>query len=767
MTNAVAWETFLIVLKILYALCMLMVLLPGLNSLFLAYTYLRFRHRLPRSSDLIPPSSWPRVTIQLPIYNEGQLITRLLHAVTRLDYPRDRLEIQVLDDSTDETSILAQALVERYRREGFQIVYRHRINRQGYKAGNLASGLETATGELIAIFDADFIPPRNWLKRVVPVFQDPQIGFVQTRWVHYNAHTNLLARLLALAMDGHAIVEQGGRAAGGFFIGFDGSGGIWRRTCIVASGGWQWDTLTEDLDLAYRAQLLGWKGVYLPDVTVQAEVPETLTALRRQQYRWAKGSVQTLRKLATRLWRAPLPWRIRLEGLLHLSMYVPFPFAVLAFALILPLGVWSPSYFNFFFWSALGGLGLAVEYLTAQTETHSTWQQRLKLLPGMALLGIGISLTCAVGALDGLFHEGGVFDRTPKTLNQGFSATHSPRSAKNPYNYLEWGEKAMSLYLLCSALLLARHAQAPLLPWVFLGFTAFLLTSQGAFLEEPQPVSSTPSSTHHHFSSLNQMTLLFPSGDATMRKPLVAGNWKMNKTVEQARALVSEMLPGLQAVSEVERVLCPPFTSLMAIAAMLSGTEIGLGAQNMHWEAAGAFTGEISPAMVKEFCQYVILGHSERRTHFGETDETVNRKVRAALANALTPIVCIGETLAENEAGRTAEVVSRQIEQGLKDLTPEQASALVIAYEPVWAIGTGRAASGQDANRVVAEVIRPTLSRMFGPAVAEAVRVLYGGSVTAANAAEFFSQPHIDGALVGGASLKAAEFVKIVEAAAE
>jgi triosephosphate isomerase len=241
----------------------------------------------------------------------------------------------------------------------------------------------------------------------------------------------------------------------------------------------------------------------------------------------------------------------------------------------------------------------------------------------------------------------------------------------------------------------------------------------------------------------------------------------MNKTVEQARVLVSEMLPGLQAVKAVERVLCPPFTSLMAIAAMLSGTDIGLGAQNMHWEAAGAFTGEIAPAMVKEFCHYVILGHSERRTYFGETDETVNRKVRAAFAHGLTPIVCIGETLAENEAGRTAEVVSRQIEQGLKDLTPEQASGLVIAYEPVWAIGTGRAASGEDANRVVAEVIRPTLAKMFGNTVAETIRVLYGGSVTAANAAEFFSQPQIDGALVGGASLKAAEFVKIVEAAAK
>ncbi|MDT8899143.1 triose-phosphate isomerase [Thermanaerothrix sp. 4228-RoL] len=252
-----------------------------------------------------------------------------------------------------------------------------------------------------------------------------------------------------------------------------------------------------------------------------------------------------------------------------------------------------------------------------------------------------------------------------------------------------------------------------------------------------------------------------------MRKPFVAGNWKMNKTVEQARVLVSEMLPGLQAVKAVERVLCPPFTSLMAIAAMLSGTDIGLGAQNMHWETAGAFTGEIAPAMVKEFCQYVILGHSERRTYFGETDETVNRKVRAALAHGLTPIVCIGETLAENEAGRTAEVVSRQIEQGLKDLTPEQASGLVIAYEPVWAIGTGRAASGEDANRVVGDVIRPTLAKMFGNTVAEGVRVLYGGSVTAANAAEFFTQPQIDGALVGGASLKAAEFVKIVEAAAK
>ncbi len=251
-----------------------------------------------------------------------------------------------------------------------------------------------------------------------------------------------------------------------------------------------------------------------------------------------------------------------------------------------------------------------------------------------------------------------------------------------------------------------------------------------------------------------------------MRTPFVAGNWKMNKTVEEARALVAEMLPGLQEVKSVEQVLCPPFMSLMPVSAMLVGTEIGLGAQNLHWEEKGAFTGEVSPGMVKEFCKYVIIGHSERRTYFGETDETVNKRTLAALARGLVAIVCIGETLAENEAGQTAAVIERQMREGLKNIPAEQLTRLVIAYEPVWAIGTGRAATGPDANRVVAAMIRPALRELYGKAVAEATRVLYGGSVTGANAAEFFSQPEIDGALVGGASLKPADFVEIVRAAA-
>lgn len=240
----------------------------------------------------------------------------------------------------------------------------------------------------------------------------------------------------------------------------------------------------------------------------------------------------------------------------------------------------------------------------------------------------------------------------------------------------------------------------------------------------------------------------------------------MNKTVEQARTLVAEMLPGLQEVKSVERVLCPPFMSLMPVSAMLVGTEIGLGAQNVFWERSGAFTGEISPEMVKEFCKYVIIGHSERRTYFGESDETVNKRSLAALANGLTAIVCIGETLAENESGQTSQVLERQIKQGLKGIPAEQLKRLVIAYEPVWAIGTGRAATGVDANRVVAAMIRPVLREMYGKQVADGTRVLYGGSVTAANAVEFFSQPEIDGALVGGASLKAADFIAIVRAAA-
>ncbi len=245
-----------------------------------------------------------------------------------------------------------------------------------------------------------------------------------------------------------------------------------------------------------------------------------------------------------------------------------------------------------------------------------------------------------------------------------------------------------------------------------------------------------------------------------MRTPIVAGNWKMNNTVADARELVSELVPLVKDISDVKVVLCPPAVALLPVSALLAGTKIGLGAQNMHWEASGAYTGELAPAMVAEFGQYVILGHSERRAYFGETDETVNKKIHAAQANGLVPIVCVGETLEENEAGQTSAVVSRQIKAGLKDVSAD----LVIAYEPIWAIGTGRAATAELANDTI-KALRAVLAEIFGAEAAEGIRILYGGSVKGHNAAEYFSQSDIDGALVGGASLKAADFAAIAAAA--
>ena len=252
-----------------------------------------------------------------------------------------------------------------------------------------------------------------------------------------------------------------------------------------------------------------------------------------------------------------------------------------------------------------------------------------------------------------------------------------------------------------------------------------------------------------------------------MRTPGVAGSWKMYETIAEAKALVQAMLPQLKALTAVERVLCPPFTALSTVAGLLEGSGIGAGAQDIYWENEGAFTGEVSPPMVRELAQYVIIGHSERRQYFGETDETVNRKVLAALAHGLTPIVCVGESLAQNEAGETVAFVSGQVRRALAGLTAEQASSLIIAYEPIWAIGTGRAATGEDANSIIGRAVRDTLADMFGRPLAEVVRIQYGGSVKPGNIAEFVSQPEIDGALVGGASLKADDFVAIVQQTAE
>ncbi len=251
-----------------------------------------------------------------------------------------------------------------------------------------------------------------------------------------------------------------------------------------------------------------------------------------------------------------------------------------------------------------------------------------------------------------------------------------------------------------------------------------------------------------------------------MRVPIIAGNWKMNKTVAEARELTLAMRGALDAVQGVEVVLCPPFVDLVVVAELLRDTSIRLGAQNVHWEPKGAYTGEIAPTMLQGLCQYVIIGHSERRGYFGETDEMVNRKVRAALDHGLTPIICVGEDLAQNEAGETEVVVSGQVRAAFQGLSADEARRCVVAYEPIWAIGTGKAATAAGANAVIGGTVRGTLADLYGEDTAQAVRVQYGGSVNSRNIAEFMAQPDIDGALVGGASLKADEFVAIVRVTA-
>src|SRR5581483_232208 len=282
---------FVDIIGFLYLLIISGLALYGLHNLFTTILYLHIK-AYPRNRKIEPVDEWPPVTIQLPIFNEKYTVERLLRAVTGLDYPDGLLQIQVLDDSTDDTAQLVCRLADQYKARGVNIEYIHRDSRQGYKAGALDTGLRSASGQYIAIFDADFVPESDWLKRTVPLFQDPKLGCLQTRWGHTNRHYNSLTRAEAMAIDGHFIVEQTVRSRSDFFLNFNGTAGLWRRACIEDAGGWQYDTLTEDLDLSYRAQMRGWKIDYLPDVVVPAELPSQVEAFKKQQFRWAKGSFQ-------------------------------------------------------------------------------------------------------------------------------------------------------------------------------------------------------------------------------------------------------------------------------------------------------------------------------------------------------------------------------------------------------------------------------------------------------------------------------------------
>src|SRR5712691_5770650 len=300
-----------------YFFVLIILAVYGWHRYYLVFLYMRNRDREPRPGPQLDPL--PVVTVQLPLYNEMYVADRLIDAVCRIEYPRELLEIQVLDDSTDETRSIAELAVRRFAAQGIDIKYFHRTARTGYKAGALEAGLKVARGEFIGIFDADFIPTPDFLTRLIPHFRDPKIGMVQARWGHINEDYSLLTKIQAILLDGHFILEHGGRNRGGRFFNFNGTAGVWRRTAIEEAGGWQHDTLTEDLDLSYRAQLAGWEFVFVPGLIAPAEVPVEMNAFKSQQHRWAKGSIQTCRKLLPRILRSNLPWGVKAEAFFHLT----------------------------------------------------------------------------------------------------------------------------------------------------------------------------------------------------------------------------------------------------------------------------------------------------------------------------------------------------------------------------------------------------------------------------------------------------------------
>ena len=449
--------------------------LYGLHNLITTIMYLRMKTPIRRTGEIPELKEWPPVTVQLPIFNEKYTVERLLRAVTRLDYPADRLQIQVLDDSTDDTCDLLETLVDEYRARGINIELIHRVDRKGYKAGALQNGLRTATGEFIAIFDADFVPKSDWLKRTVPSFQSPELGCLQTRWGHTNQQYNSLTRAEAMGIDGHFIIEQTVRSKNGFFLNFNGTAGLWRRACIEDAGGWQWDTLTEDLDLSYRAQMRGWKFDYLPDVVVPAELPPHVEAYKKQQFRWAKGSFQVVRKILPSVLKANLPLKVRFMALLHLTGYFVHPLMLSMLLLTLPVGLLVPGAFRMIPISVIAGLGPPLLYLTATATQHKSILKRMRSFPLLVIVGFGLSLSTTVAVLEGLFSKGGAFIRTPK-LNLGNRSKTNRKVDRDyvaPLSAMVWVEIALGLYALVTGIVLMPYLGWSILFWMVIYMLGF------------------------------------------------------------------------------------------------------------------------------------------------------------------------------------------------------------------------------------------------------------------------------------------------------
>lgn len=400
-----------------YFLSLTILFVFGLHGFIMLYYHKKYRDNNPVPKPQIDENA--TVTIQLPLYNELYVAERLIKATCEIEYPKDKLEIQVLDDSTDETTEIVANIVKQKQAEGFDIKHIRRGTREGFKAGALKYGLEKAKGEFVAIFDADFIPHKDFLKKTLSFFTDEKVGLVQTRWEHLNGDYSILTKAQALALDGHFVIEQTVRNKAGFFINFNGTGGIWRKSCIEDAGNWHADTLTEDLDLSYRAQLKGWRFVFLKDFTSPAELPSEINALKSQQFRWTKGAVETAKKILPLVWKSDIPLRVKLQSTFHLTNNLVFPFILLAAILNVPLIFIKNSgsheaYFAIMSIFVLAFISSFLFYMYAQKDIRTDWRKKIVLFPLFMAGSMGFAVNNSRAVIEGLLNRKSEFVRTPK-----------------------------------------------------------------------------------------------------------------------------------------------------------------------------------------------------------------------------------------------------------------------------------------------------------------------------------------------------------------
>ena len=479
------------VLITVYTFSLVMVSIYGLHRYVIVWLYYRNRKKAIKPAGHF--DELPRVTVQLPMYNERLVARRIIEKACEIDYPGDKLQIQVIDDSTDDTVDIARQAVAEARAKGFDIEYVHRDNREGYKAGALANGLKTATGEFVTIFDADFVPEPSILQRSVHYFTDPKICVVQTRWDHINREDSMLTRSQAIFLDAHFAIEHVARNRSERFMSFNGTAGTWRRTAIEDAGGWHHDTLTEDLDLSYRAQLKGWKFVFLPDLTAPAELPPIMSAFKAQQFRWTKGGTQNALKLLPRVWLSKAPLKVKIEAFFHLTgftlhlymaMLVLFMFPAMYIQCI-PLesgSVWRGMFDMTVF--SLATMSAAVFYTASQVELAKDWRVVVKYMPFMMALGIGLCVSNTKGVIEAFIGKKSSFVRTPKYADHQRDTAMvecvSPR--KHKWNWVPYVEFLLGLYMATSLVIsLTSWGTMTLAPFLMIFTFGFFYVSVMSF----------------------------------------------------------------------------------------------------------------------------------------------------------------------------------------------------------------------------------------------------------------------------------------------